>query len=88
MEKIQQFFSDNPVWGGVFIAAIGLFILFASIFDWEWIFGNVNRATYSLNKIDGIVNFLGRKTARVIAGFTGVIVILAGILWIWIYMKK
>lgn len=82
MEKIQEYIASNPVWGGVLIIAIGLFLLLAAIFDWSFIFGDVNRSNYNPEKLDGIINLFGRKTARVVCGILSIVVIGAGILWI------
>lgn len=84
MEKVQEYIASNPVWGGVLIIAIGIFLLLASIFNWHFIFGDVNRSNYNLEKLDGIINLFGRKTARVFCGIISVGVIGAGILWIWV----
>jgi predicted transporter len=61
MENIQQFLSDNPVIYGFFLFLLGLLFLLGAIFDWNWIYGNVSPVNYNLEKIDGIVNFFGRK---------------------------
>ena len=54
----------------------------AAIFDWSFIFGDVNRSNYNPEKLDGIINLFGRKTARVVCGILSIVVIGAGILWI------
>jgi hypothetical protein len=59
--------------------------LLAAIFDWDWVFGNVSGVTYNLKKVDGWVNFFGRKIARIIFGVSSFFTILAGILWFLIY---
>jgi hypothetical protein len=87
MDKIQQFFSNNPVWGGVLMLLFGIMLLLASIFDWNWIFGNINTQNFNTEKLDGLVNFLGRKPARFICGLLSIGVILGGIVWIKIYWK-
>lgn len=88
MEKIQQFFAGNPYLAGVLIAAFGLFLFLAAVFDWNWIFGDINAANYSERKIDGLVNLFGRKTARIICMGVGCIVFAAGIVWVWLSLKK
>ena len=84
MEQVKQFFAEiltkNPHYFGLFVAFVGVFMLLAAIYDWNWIFGNVNKVDYNLQKIDGWVNFFGRKAARIISGVFSVLVILTGLL--------
>lgn len=84
MEKAQRFLSDNPIAGGVFIMVVGIFLLFASIFNWQIIYGDISHSNYDLNKIDGWTNIFGRKTARIVGGVIGVVIIAAGVLWMWL----
>ena len=88
MENIQQFLSDNPVIYGFFLFLLGLLFLLGAIFDWNWIYGNVSPVNYNLEKIDGIVNFFGRKTARVVSGVFFVLMMLGGVLVIWLNLKQ
>ncbi|WP_156032811.1 immunity 17 family protein [Prevotella sp. 10(H)] len=74
--KIQNYCSQNPIMFPLFLMAIGIFFLLACIFDWKIVFGDVNRNTYNLRKIDGIINMFGRKTARVVSGVVAVFIIL------------
>jgi flagellar biosynthesis protein FlhB len=85
MEQIKEFLTANPQYFGILFVIIGVGGLLGSIFDWNWIFGDVSPVTYNLKKIDGWVNMFGRKTARVIFGIISSFVILAGIVWFWIY---
>ncbi len=86
MEKIQQFFTENPRYFGVFFTAMGVAFLLAAIYDADWLFKkDVSGSTYSLEKIDGWINVFGRKTARVVVGIMGVTTIIAGIVWFAIY---
>lgn len=84
LEDIHRYLQYNTVWAGVLIIAFGLFMLLASIFNWHFIFGNINESNYNLEKIDGWVNLFGQKTARVVFGMLGVVVIGGGSLWLWI----
>jgi len=84
METVQQFLSDNPAVYGIFLFLLGLFLLLGAIFDWNWIFGNISRTNYDFGKIDGMVNFFGRKTARVISGVFFALMMLGGVLVIWL----
>ena len=88
MEKIQQYLSDNPAAYGTFLILLGLFLLLGAVFDWNWIFGDVSPVNYSFRKIDGIINFFGRKTARVLFGIVSVAIMLGGILWIYASLKN
>jgi hypothetical protein len=64
METIQKFLSDNPVYCGVMIFVVGIVLFAACVFDWDWLFGNVNPRTYNTRKIDGLVNIFGREKAK------------------------
>ncbi|MDR2204810.1 MAG: immunity 17 family protein [Flavobacteriaceae bacterium] len=86
-DKIQQFLSNNPTAFGALIALMGLLLFLGSVFDWNWIFGDVSRTTYSLTKLDGWVNLFGRKTARIIFGTVSFFVFLVGVLVIWLSWK-
>ena len=83
-ELVQVHLIDNKAWGGLFMIGCGLLFLMAAIRDWNWVFGNVSKTTYSLAKLDGIINKFGRKTGRVFAGIGGVVVILCGIGWTYL----
>ena len=85
METIQTYFQDNQILGGVLLLFIGIMLLLGSIYDWNWIFGNINPNNYNTQKTDGLLNMFGRKTARVIFGIISVVVMIGGIGWIIIY---
>jgi uncharacterized membrane protein YidH (DUF202 family) len=89
MEQIKQFFEDlfteNPHYFGFFIVFVGVLVLLAAIFDWNWLFGNVSGVTYNLKKIDGWVNWFGRRNARIISGVFAVLLILGGLFWFLLY---
>ena len=88
IEKIQQFFTNNPIAIGVLIVLTGLFLFLGAVFDWNWMFGNVSKVNYDEGKIDGLVNLFGRKAARVIFGAFSFFVFLLGIFVIWLSLKK
>jgi hypothetical protein len=85
LDKVKTFFTENPHFVGIFFALVGVVLLISAIKDANWLFGNVNTLDYNLKKVDGWVNFFGRKAARVIVGFMSILVILAGIVWFWVY---
>jgi hypothetical protein len=64
---------------------MGVSGLISSIFNWNFVFGDVSGVTYNLKKIDGWVNMFGRKPARVVFGIVSSLVIIAGIVWFLIY---
>jgi len=88
MNDLQKFFSDHPVAIGIVVALLGLFLFLGSVFDWNWIFGDVNKWNYDPGKIDGLVNLFGRKTARIIFGAFSVFIFLAGIFVIGLSLKN
>ena len=87
MEKIQQYLGDNPLIYGIFLFLLGGFFLFGAIFDWHWIFGNVSPVNYDLGKVDGLVNFFGRKTSRVLFAILSILVMAGGLVWFFIHLK-
>lgn len=61
-------------WAGVFVAFLGLLILFAAIFNWNWIFeGRSNKIS-----LPWIAARFGRNTARIVAASLGIAVIVYG----------
>ena len=86
-DHIKAYVSEKPWLFGVFFIAIGLFFLLASIFNWKIIFGDVSKATYSLKKLDGIINMFGPKTARIVFGLSSFLVMGFGVLWIYASMR-
>jgi hypothetical protein len=85
METAKEFLTTNPHYGGIFIALVGVMGVLASIFNWNWVFGNVSGVTYNLEKIDGWVNIFGRKAARIVFGILSFLAFSGGVLWFWIY---
>lgn len=86
IESIKAYFEEHPAYFGLVIIALGIILLISAIRGSKWLFEkDVSGATYSLDKIDGWINMFGKKTARVVTGITSVILILAGIVWFWIY---
>jgi hypothetical protein len=79
--KLKSFLTENPHYLGLFFAILGVAGLILAITNANWLFGDVNKMTYNLKKIDGWVNFFGRKAARVISGAISVIIILSGLFW-------
>jgi hypothetical protein len=87
-EKTKLFLMENPHYLGLFFALIGVGGLICAIVDANWLFGDVNTNTYNLSKIDGWVNFFGRKPARIISGIFSVAVIASGLSWFFLATKK
>jgi hypothetical protein len=85
LDKLKAFLTEKPQYFGIFFILIGIGGLVSAIVDAHWLFGDVSGVTYNLKKIDGWVNFFGRKPARVISGVFSVFVIFAGIFWFWAY---
>jgi hypothetical protein len=88
MEKIQQYLSENPALWGILVIVLGALLMLASIFDWDWLFGQTNPYTYNARKIDGLINLFGRKTARIVFGAISFLIIMAGFIWIWFGLYK
>jgi len=87
-DNIANYLKSHPVGIGIFISLVGLFLLLASVFDWNWIFGDVSSVNYSMRKIDGLVNLFGRKASRIIFGIIAFLIFLSGIMVIWLSLKQ
>ncbi|MCL2114911.1 MAG: Imm17 family immunity protein [Methanobrevibacter sp.] len=82
IDEIIEFFSEQPQYFGIIFVCFGILMICAGIKNWGWFFIGNN---YDLNKIEGINNFFGRKIARIVTVFSGIVVVIAGIVWYWIY---
>jgi hypothetical protein len=87
-DKLKSFLAGNPHYLGLFFALFGIAGLICAVTDSNWLFGDVSKVTYNLKKIDGWVNFFGRKTARFISGIISVIIILSGFFWFIAGLKR
>ena len=77
-EKLRQLVAENPpLYLGWFTLGVGIFILTASVFNWDWIFKG---HSYNLQKIEGISNMFGRGIARIYFGIGGIVCIILGII--------
>lgn len=83
--RIQNYVVDNPEWFGILIAAFGGLVFVGALKDWNWIFGDINPNTYDLKKLDGVINWFGRKTGRIYAGISGIVLVVAGFVWFGVY---
>ena len=81
-DNLKQLIAENPMfYFGWFTLVVGIFILAASIFNWNWIFKG---HSYNLQKIEGISNMFGRGFARIYFGIGGIVCIILGIILILI----
>ena len=81
-DKLQLLISENPMYYlGLFSLFVGIFIVAASVFNWDWIFKG---HSYNLQKIEGISNMFGRGVARIYFGIGGITCIVLGIIFIYI----
>lgn len=89
MEKMNEFFTNNPHVFGLLFAIFGVFMLISAIRGSKWLFhDDVSGVTYSLKKIDGWINMFGIKTARVVVGIGAVCIIIAGLLWFFLSIGR
>jgi len=86
-DTIANYMKAHPWAIGGFIALIGLVLFLGSVFNWNWLYGDVSPATYSLGKLDGLINLFGRKAARIIFGAFAFFIFLLGVLVIWLSLK-
>ena len=81
-EKLRLLIAENPMYYlGWFSLCVGIFVLVASVFNWDWIFKG---HSYNLQKIEGISNMFGRGVARIYFGTGGIACIVLGIILILI----
>jgi hypothetical protein len=78
-EKISHLLTENPTYFGVFVLLIGVSIILASLFNWDWIFTGHSHNT---QKIEGSANVWGRGFARLKFGVIGFLCIVTGIMCI------
>ncbi len=78
-DQVREFFTHHPLYFGIFLVIIGIGLLLTAIYDGEWLFGNTR--LYNLQKVDGWVNFFGRKTARIFVGIMAFVLMASGIVW-------
>ena len=79
IDKLKSIIAENPHYIGLVVVLVGIGGLISAIANANWLFGDVSGVTYSLKKIDGWVNWFGRKVARIIYGGISVFIILIGI---------
>ncbi len=79
-EKLTAFLKANPYLGGVALMIFGIACLLCAVFNASWLFGNTSGVTYSMKKVDGLVNWFGRRNARIIFGIGSVFIIFLGVL--------
>ena len=86
MEKLENLFTENPHYFGLLIVVFGVVMLISAIRGAKWLFEkDVNKLTYNMKKVDGRINMFGKKAARIIVGIGSVGIIIAGLVWFWIY---
>ena len=83
MDDIANFLKNSPVAIGLVVVLIGLFLFLGSVFNWNWIFGDISSVNYNPGKIDGLVNIFGRTTARVILGALSLFIFITGAVILW-----
>ncbi|MDU1892324.1 MAG: Imm17 family immunity protein [Dysgonomonas sp.] len=87
LDNVKAYFEKNPAYFGIVIIALGIVLFISAIKGAKWLFDNeVSGSTYSLGKIDGWINMFGKKTARVIVAILSVVLVVAGVVWIWAYL--
>lgn len=76
MEKEQDIFSKFPKeYVGLVGVAVGLLFLLGAILNWDWVLQGDGRCF----NIAWVCNTFGRKTARILVGISGSVIILCGI---------
>jgi uncharacterized membrane protein YidH (DUF202 family) len=78
-DRIGKILKENPKYFGIFLIVVGVFMLAASICNWNWVF---HSHSFNLNKIQGISNMFGRGFARFLFGIGGLVITVLGIGWI------
>lgn len=81
MEKLEDFFQNNPHYFGLILLLAGLVLLIGVIKDWSWIFQGDGRVF----NIEWFSTTFGRKGARVVMGILAVVLVLLGGIWFFLY---
>ena len=78
MEKFTSFFTENPQFVGLFIAAVGILIMVGAILRWKWIIGGDNTTTRTGLFGYIIYKLFGRRVFFIV---TGALIALLGAAW-------
>ena len=82
-ELTTTFSAENiKPYSGLIIVIIGVFLLLAAIFNWDFVFKD-KANSFNSQKIAGWVNLFGRNTTRVFVGLSALLVIILGLIWFW-----
>jgi hypothetical protein len=87
-DSVQQYLSDNPLAYGVVLLVLGLFFFLSSVFNWNWVFGGSSPHDYNTQKLGGIINVFGKRTAQLFFGFLGVVLIICSVIVILLSLEK
>jgi len=83
MENIAKYFSENQHVFGIFLSAVGGFLLLAVIMDWDWILEGGNGPF----NIASISKYFGRNAARVLMGILSCVIIASGLAYFFLFRK-
>ena len=63
------------------VAAIGLLFLIGAIRDWDWVLEGDGR----IMNIAWVSNTFGRRTARILVGISGAMIMILGVIYFWLW---
>lgn len=81
--KISAFFQQNPQYGGIFPALIGIYFLYSAFYRLDKIMegDGLNHA----NILTRTYNLFGYKAAKFVCATIGVFLVLLGIAWFFLF---
>ena len=84
MEKISEFFKNSPQYFGFVIIGLGILLIIGSIRKWKWLTEGGDGKVFNDTWFAGT---FGIKKLRALYIVVGIILIIIGIAWFFIYLK-
>ena len=84
MKRISEFFKNSPQYFGFVIIGLGVLLITGSIRKWKWLTQGSDGKVFNDTWFSGT---FGIKKLRILYIIVGVVLILIGIAWFFIYLK-
>jgi hypothetical protein len=84
MERIQSFFQSSPAHFGFVPVALGLLLIVAAIRKWKWLTEGGDGKTFNDT---WFISMFGIKKLRRLYIIFGVVLILIGVVWFFIFRE-
>jgi uncharacterized membrane protein len=82
MERIQEFFQSSPEYFGFVLVVLGLLLIIAAIRKWKWLTEGGDGGVFNDTWIVGV---FGTKNLRRFYTILGVVLILIGVAWFFLW---